>query len=137
MDILPPEIILNIFSFLPQHELLIHILHVCKSWRELALARALWLKVDTYPVNEVEEKYSTYLKNIETFCNHVKHLRTNEDFIDKIMFQSPKCQFRNLQELDLSSEFLVSAKVLVEFIPKCSLLNSISIRFDNSVIFQD
>jgi hypothetical protein len=36
---------------------------VCKSWRELAVAPALWLKVNTHP--EDEEKNSTYLKNIE------------------------------------------------------------------------
>lgn len=135
MDILPPEIILNIFSFLPQHELLTHILHVCKSWRELGLAPSLWLNVNTHP--EDEEKNSTYLKNIETFCYHVKHLRTSEDFIEKINLQSSKRQFRSLQELDLSNAFLVSAKVLVEFIPNCSLLNSLSIRFDNSILFQD
>jgi hypothetical protein len=58
---------------------------VCKSWRELAVAPALWLKVNTHP--EDEEKNSTYLKNIEAFCNHVKHLRTNEDGIEKIKFQ--------------------------------------------------
>ncbi|XP_063432675.1 F-box/LRR-repeat protein 2-like [Mytilus trossulus] len=135
MDSLPPELILNILSYLPQHDLLLRIRNVSKYWNQLAHAPRLWYKLD---VRRSEETTSLYLENIDLLCVHIKHLLTDEEFLVKVCYhRTPKPHFKNLRNLDLSSVYLATTSVITDFISECTNLESISVRFDDSILFRD
>ena len=102
---IPSELLLHIFSYLPQGDLFITIDKVCKYWRHLCLSPPLWKNIDystTY--GELSNAYEHLLQ----INSYVRKFTINPSSMIKL-FKSRrkiKLQFLNLKTLDLTTDLI-------------------------------
>ena len=101
MDIncLPPEVLTQIFSYLPQHDLLTAINSVCLYWNEAAFSSSLWKTIDI--TDSTDDDLDIYLKNIAHYKDFVQNLLIKSDHLMKFFDIGKNLNLSNLTNLQI------------------------------------
>jgi hypothetical protein len=125
---IPSELLLHIFSYLPQRDLINTTDQVCQYWRQLCLSPPLWRNVE-------------YLSIYGNFYCTFEHLFQLQSYVRKLKIPSGnligffkdhrKLQFLNLKTLDLSDMPVRNSEaVFGKIIERCPNLENIKFYSD-------
>lgn len=123
---LPPEVLCEIFSYLPQRDLLNNISDVCTHWKKLSKAGSLWREVET---ETLYETYPDSLQHINEIHITVEKLKLSAELFNKIASSDNSFFFANLTSLKITTKLKWSQSIRslilncrklkeFEFIPK-------------------
>lgn len=124
---IPSELLLHIFSYLPQRDLYITTDQVCQYWRQLCLSPPLWRNVEYSSIYGDLSHAFEHLFQIQSYVT--KLTITPGNMINFFGFQ-PKLQFLNLKTLDLSDRLVVSEVFFDKIIQRCPNLENIKFVSD-------
>ena len=124
---IPSELLLHIFSYLPQRDLYITTDQVCQYWRQLCLLSPLWRNVE---YSSIYGDFSHAFEHLFQIQSYVTKLTiTPGNMINFFGFQR-KLQFLNLKTLDLSDRLVVSEVFFDKIIQRCPNLENIKFVSD-------
>jgi len=128
MDIndIPSELLLHIFSYLPQRDLLITIDKVCQYWRHLCLSPPLWKNINYSTTNGEFSDAHEHLLQIQSYVRKLTKCRFS-------LFGSRrkiKLQFLNLKTLDVFADKVSSGDFFDKIIQRCPNLENIKFSAD-------
>ena len=126
---IPLELLLHIFSYLPQRDLINTTDRVCQYWRQLCLSPPLWRNV------EYSSIYGNFYRTFEHFFqiqSYVSKLTIIDGNLIGFFEDHRKLQFLNLKTLDLSDiEVGNSEAVFGKIIERCPNLENIKFYSDS------
>ena len=96
---LPPEVLIKIFSYLSQVDLLTTVNTVCHYWNEVAFSKSLWKKIDvTY---STDRELDIYLQNIAHYQDFVQNLLIQSCHLMKFFDITKNWNLSNLRNLQI------------------------------------
>lgn len=101
MNTVPDDMLLEIFSYVSQKEVILNVRRVCVRWYKLSYTGDLWHSIDLtkYKEKSVQAAMVSNLKHIQ---DHVKTLAVAPRLLQTI-FKNDIWQFLNLKQLNLTS----------------------------------
>lgn len=127
-DILPEELILKIFSFLPLQELCKTVAPVCKLWLYYSRCPLLWQRLSLLESNRIIS-FEELTEFIVSNCPLLKHLYLQPRTVLTLQGSSVLAQScPHLQSLSLSFCDQVTKETLNEFVTFCPHLRDINLE---------
>ena len=125
INYLPPEMMLHIFSYLPQRDLSITTIQVCQYWKQLCLSSPLWKHVK---YSAIRGDFSHPFEQLLQMQSHVTKLTITAENIHYLFGFQRKLTFLNLKTLDVSDSFVASEDFFDKIIQRCPNLENIKIQ---------
>ena len=122
---IPSELLLHIFSYLPQRDLFITTDQVCQYWRQLCLSPPLWKHVK---YSAIRGDFSHPFEQLLQMQSYVTKLTITADYIDNLFGFQRKLTFLNLKTLGVSDRFVASEDFFDKIIQRCPNLENIKIQ---------
>jgi len=121
---IPTELLLHIFSYLPQRDLFITTDQVCQYWRQLCLSPPLWKHVK---YSAIRGDCSHSVEQLLQIQSYVTQLKIAAGDIDNLFGFQQKLHFLNLKTLDVSDKFVASEDFFDKIVQRCPNLENIKI----------
>ena len=122
---IPTELLLHIFSYLPQRDLFITTDQVCQYWRQLCLSPPLWKHVK---YSAIRGDFSHLFEQLLQIQSYVTQLEIKAHDIDNLFGFQQKLHFINLKTLDVYDNFVASEDFFDKIIQRCPNLENIKIQ---------
>lgn len=123
---MPSEIILKIFSYLPQNDLINGTCQVCILWHEISLSPRLWTN---YHKSKAYKDFSHSYLHLTKINHHVKHLHIPSSAMLRY-FTFPNIQWKNVESLHLNNIFSIH-ECMEAIVQKCGFLKHISVKYED------
>ncbi|XP_063402173.1 uncharacterized protein LOC134686437 [Mytilus trossulus] len=122
---LPSEIILNIFSYLPQKDLINGAWHACILWQELSLSPRLWRN---YNYAKDYKNFSYCYLHLAKINQHVRHIHIPLSAL-VACFTFPNIQWKNLESLHVNNR-VSTYQYLETVVKKLGFLKHLFVVFE-------
>ncbi|CAG2255157.1 unnamed protein product [Mytilus edulis] len=122
---LPSEIILDIFSYLPQKDLINGAWHVCMLWQELSLSPRLWRN---YNYAKDYKNFTYCYLHLAKINQHVRHIQIPLSSL-VACFAFPNIQWKNLESLHVNNR-VSTYQCLETVVKKFGFLKHLTVTFE-------